>query len=166
MAFGCGRRGFTVGKLYVESVFWLWQNRGKCPSSFERYYICACIRFLMLSVVELVCQCGRKEELFCVGHWVFCQAHLKKHLNYTLYFKMNDPCHVWVFSSDTPHCTTKFLSLVMELPTLHWSTNTDADEMKSQALINARRAFQDQEARVQYVLLLENVSLSDRKSVV
>ena len=53
-----------------------------------------------------------------------------------------------------------FLSLVMELPTLHWSTNTDADEMKSQALINARRAFQDQEARVQYVLLLENVSVS------
>ena len=45
----------------------------------------------------------------------------------------------------------------MELATLHWSTNTDADEMKSQALINARRAFQDQEARVQYVLLLENV---------
>ena len=52
------------------------------------------------------------------------------------------------------------LSLVMELSTLHWSTNTDADEMKSQALLNARRAFQDQEARVQYVLLLENVSVS------
>lgn len=45
------------------------------------------------------------------------------------------------------------LLLLMELPTLHWSTNTDADEMKSQALLNARRAFQDQEARVQYVVL-------------
>ena len=41
----------------------------------------------------------------------------------------------------------------MELPTFCWSSNTDADEMKSQALLNARRAFQDQEARVQYVVL-------------
>lgn len=40
------------------------------------------------------------------------------------------------------------LSSMTKLLTVQWSFNADADEMKSQALLNAQRAFDDQEARV------------------